>query len=143
MEELIRELKDEWRKDLKEELSRELREELMKDLREELKEKCDQLQNQVKAAKEEIDQMSRAIKVNQSNIHQEMLRLTETKIKLDFVEQKFYEKEVQLVGLPESESENGDTKKIIQLAEEKMSLNIKDEIQGVHRLGRKSSKQEF
>ena len=140
VEELIRELKNELRKELKDELSRELREELKKNLWEELNEECNQLQNQVESVKEEIDQMSPAIKVNQSNIHREMLRLKETKIKLDCVEQKFYEKEVQLVGLPESESEREDEKKIIQLAEEKMSLNIQGEIQGVHRLGRKFNK---
>ncbi len=135
----------------KEELSRELREELRKDLRGNLKEECDQIQNQIKLTTAEIqnqiklttaeiDQMSQAIKVNHSSIQQEMIQMKETKIKLDCVEQKFYENEVQLVGLPESESESGDTKKIIQLAVEKMGLNIKDEIQGVHRLGRKSSK---
>ncbi len=138
--ELMEELIGEFWKELKEELSRELREELRKDLREDLKEDCAQIQNQAKSVKEKIDQMSLAIKVNHSNIHQEMLRLKETMIKLDCIEQKFYEKEVQLVGLPESVNESGDTKKTIQLAEVKMGLNIKDEIQGVHRLGRKSKK---
>ncbi len=75
--------------------------------------------------------------------------LRELRVKLDDVEQKFYEKDVQLVGvpeLPENEcNEEEEIKAIVKLAKEKMSITIKESsIEKLHRLGkRKTSKHRY
>ena len=70
--------------------------------------------------------------------------LRELRVKLDDVEQKFYEKDVQLVGvpeLPENEcNEEEEIKTIVKLAKEKMSITIKEgSIEKLHRLGKRKT----
>ena len=77
-----------------------------------------------------------------SNIKTKHLR--ELRVKLDDVEQKFYEKDVQLVGLPELPenecNEEEEVKAIVKLAKEKMGITIKESgIEKLHRLGKRKA----
>ncbi len=65
------------------------------------------------------------------------------KVKLDEVEQKFFERDIQLVGVPElpedeEYSEEKEIDKIVKLAKEKMEITIKaNSIEKLHRLGKR------
>ncbi len=152
-EELMEELKEELKEELEEEVKQELKEELKEELKKESSQTEKKIQEnvaqllkmndsleQINLATEEIDQMSRTVKLHNIQIQQACLHLKDIKIKLDGVEQKFYENEVQLVGLSESQNGLDDKKKVVQLAKEKMGLDIKDSIEEVYRLGRKSNR---
>ncbi len=63
----------------------------------------------------------------------------ETLIKIDSIEQKQYENDVQLVGLPEPNGDENDTELVLKLAHNKMGQKIKEsEVEEIIRLGRKS-----
>ncbi len=70
-------------------------------------------------------------------------QLKDLKIKIDDIEQKCLEKDVQIVGAPElPEAFDGDEEKemqmIVKLAKDKMNITIKkDNIEKVHRLGKR------
>ncbi len=90
-------------------------------------------------AKEDSKEMSKTIRRQQSEIQVKDSMLKDSRIKLDCIEQQLYERNVQIVGLPESDQEADDMKKVVQLAKVKMGLNIETDIDTVHRLGKKTN----
>ncbi len=70
-------------------------------------------------------------------------QLKDLKIKVDDIEQKCLERDVQIVGAPELQEEfDGDEEKemqmIVKLAKEKMNITLKkDDIEKIHRLGKR------
>ncbi len=59
------------------------------------------------------------------------------KMKIDNMEQYSYKKDVQAVGLPESDEDGNDLNKMVKIAEQKMGLKIREDVEEIHRLGRK------
>ena len=130
-------------------------EETIEKLKEEvsaLKEENKTTNKELSAIKEERDafklenrKMSRKVErceYKLSNIKTKQLR--ELRVKLDDVEQKFYEKDVQIVGvpeLPENEcNEEEEVKAIVKLAKEKMGITIKESgIEKLHWLGKRKT----
>ncbi len=88
------------------------------------------------------DQMkSRQIERLQQDLHLKDTKLQEMLIKVDLIEQEQYGNEVQLVGLPELQEDVDDVTQVLQLAEEKMGLNIPEsEITDTIRLGKRKHK---
>ncbi len=67
--------------------------------------------------------------------------IAELNAKYDDLEQSRYVKDVQLVGLPESNNEEEDLKKILKMSKDKMGIKLKgSDIEGFHRLGKKTEK---
>ncbi len=67
--------------------------------------------------------------------------IRELNTKYDELEQRRYDKDVQVVGLPESNSDEEDLKKILKLSKDKMGIKLKGaDIEGYHRLGKKTQK---
>ncbi len=129
-------------------------EEVIEDMKKEistLKEEHKIMKKEISTIKEERD----AIKLESSKLTRKVERceyklsciklrqLRDLKVKLDEVEQKFLERDVQLVNVPElpedqEYSEEKEIEKIVNLAREKMSITIKgSSIEKVHRLGKR------
>ncbi len=67
--------------------------------------------------------------------------IRELNTKCDELEQRRYDKDVQVVGLPESNNDEEDLKKILKLSKDKMGIKLKGaDIEGYHRLGKKAQK---
>ncbi len=67
--------------------------------------------------------------------------IEELNTKYDELEQSRYAKDVQLVGLPESNNEEEELKKILKMSKDKMGIKLKgSDIEGFHRLGKKNEK---
>ncbi len=67
--------------------------------------------------------------------------IEELNTKYDELEQSRYVKDVQLVGLPESNNEEEDLKKILKMSKDKLGIKLKGiDIEGFHRLGKKTEK---
>ena len=89
--------------------------------------------------KEDNKEKQRRIERLEYENRQKDKTIRELNTKYDELEQRGYDKEVQLVGLPESDSDDGDLKKILKLSKDKMGLKLKTtDIEGIHRLGKKS-----
>ncbi len=66
--------------------------------------------------------------------------IRELNTKYDELEQRRYDKDVQVVGLPESNSDEDDLK-ILKLSKDKLGIKLKGaDIEGYHRLGKKTEK---
>ncbi len=58
---------------------------------------------------------------------------------MDKLQQERYENSLQLVGLPESQSDTEDIKQVIKLSKEKLGIKLKSsDLQEVTRLGKKN-----
>ncbi len=67
--------------------------------------------------------------------------IRELNTKYDELEQRRYDKDVQVVGLPESNNDEEDQKKILKLSKDEMGIKLKGaDIEGFHRLGKKTEK---
>ncbi len=128
-------------------------EETIENMKEEIsaiKEENKVMKKEISTVKEERD----ALKLENSKLGRKIERceyklsriktkqLCELKVKLDEVEQRFFEKDVQLVGVPElpEDQENNEEEilKIVKIAKEKMNISIKDSaIEKIHRLGKR------
>ncbi len=117
----------------------------------EIKEENKSMKKEISTIKEERD----ALKLDNRKLNRKVERceyklscikmkhIQDLKVKLDEVEQKFFERDVQIVGVPElSEdqeySEENEIDKIVKLAKEKMNITIKaNGIEKLHRLGKR------
>ncbi len=74
-------------------------------------------------------------------INQKEAKINKLNTTIDELEQKHYAKEMQIVGVPESESDEEDIKKVLNLAKAKMGQKLKKtDVEDIHRLGKKSEK---
>ncbi len=81
------------------------------------------------------EEKNKQIKDLQKELHIKEEKIQETLVKLDSIEQMKYDKDIQLVGLPESTDEDGDLEKVLTLAKERMEQTIpENEIENVFRL---------
>ena len=98
-----------------------------------LKQKVEELQRSNEMKTEQIAKLQQEIRLKDESIKKTILLL-------DNIQQKDYEKDVQLIGLSESANLDGDIMSIVNLAQEKMMQRIEVEyVEEVIRLGRKSS----
>ncbi len=119
---------------------------------EEMQETIENMKKEISAVKEERD----ALKLENSKLTRRIERceykisriktkhLHDMKVKLDDIEQMFFERDVQLVGvseLPEGQENNEEElEKIVRIAKEKMNITIKDTaIEKLHRLGKRKA----
>ena len=66
-------------------------------------------------------------------------KINELLVKVDNLEQKEYDRDVQIVGLTETKSEKDDLKCMLKLAKEKMGIKLKTaDVKSIHRLGKKT-----
>ena len=165
---MIRTLAEEEYKKKYEELKSDIEEEVewrVSAQTEEMEETIENMKNEVSAIKEEnkilkkeisaIKEERDVLKLENSKLSRKierceyklscikMRQLQELKVKLDEVEQKFFERDVQLVGVPELPedhecSEEKEIEKIVILAREKMNIMIQNSsIEKLHRLGKR------
>ncbi len=74
-------------------------------------------------------------------INQRDAKIKELKMSIDELEQQHYMKEVQIVGIQESESDEEDLKRFLNMAKAKMGQKLKKtDVEHIHRLGKKSEK---
>ena len=74
-------------------------------------------------------------------INQKDAKINQLKTTIDDLEQKQYMNEVQIVGIPESSSDEEDMKRVLNLAKAKMGQKLKKcDVEHIHRLGKKAEK---
>ncbi len=164
---MIRTLAEEEYKKKYEELKNDIEEEVewrvtaqtdeMEETIENMKEEISAIKEENKIMKKEISTVKEerdALKLENSKLGRKIERceyklsriktkqLHELKVKLDEVEQRFFERDVQLVGVPElpenQENNEDEILKIVKIAKEKMNISIKDSaIEKIHRLGKR------
>ncbi len=94
----------------------------------------------VEELKSENKKLRRMVEKLQFQLHKKDAKINELVVKIDCIEQKDFINEVQMVGLDESTSEEGDMRKILKVAKEKMGVKLKKtDVKAVTRLGKKSS----
>ncbi len=90
---------------------------------------------------EDSAKKQRRIERLEYTINQKDVKINKLKTTIDDLEQKHYMREVQIVGIPESSSDEEDAKKVLNLAKSKMGQKLKkSDVEGIHRLGKKSEK---
>ncbi len=118
---------------------------------EEIEETVDNLKKElaaVKKDKEELKEENQKLKRQVERCEFKLSRfktkqLKDLEIKLDAVEQRCFENDVQIVGAPELPEDLGDNEEeekqiIVKLAKEKMNIALKkSNIEKIHRLGKK------
>ncbi len=103
------------------------------------KEETGKLQKTIEELQERDVKKTRHIEKLQYENSLKYAKIQEIMVKLDSFEQAQYEKDVQLVGLPESTNHENDMSKVLKLANKTMGQKIKEaDVEEVIRLGRKS-----
>ncbi len=112
--------------------------ELEKNFNEKIEQVRRKASEDIEALKSENKKLTRVVERLQFQLHKKDVKINELVVKVDSIEQKEFNNDVQVVGVEESESEEDDTKKIVKLAKEKMGVKLKkSDIKGTTRLGRK------
>ncbi len=110
---------------------------------EELRNEVESLKEENKSLKEEYLKLKRRTERLEFEVSNKGKKIQELRIHNDAVEQQLYERDLQLVGIPEIPSGDdveGDLKTVIKLVQEKMNINIKPtDVENLHRLGKRKS----
>ncbi len=135
---------------LKKEISsiKEEREKMKKDIfsikeeREKMKKEISSIKEEKEALKIESTKLKRMVERCEYKLASKVTKIQDLQIKLDEVEQKHLERDLQLVGVPEidegQETEEEEMKTIVKLVQEKMNITLKNNsIEKIHRLGRR------
>ncbi len=109
----------------------------------ELKNEVESLKEENKSLKEEYLKLKRRTERLEFEVSNKDKKIRELKIHADAVEQQLYDKDLQLVGVPEIPSGDdveSDLKTVIKLVQDKMNINIKPtDVENIHRQGKRKS----
>ncbi len=113
---------------------RETEEKLKSEELAEVKKRLDQLEEDNKKKQRRIERL-------EYTINQKDAKIKELKLTMDEMEQQQYMKEVQIVGIKESDSDEEDLTNFLKMAKSKMGQKLKkSDVEHIHRLGKKSEK---
>ncbi len=104
-----------------------------------LKSEINVLKNEVHKLTQDRDLQKAQNEKLRFEINKGSQEIEDLKMKIDDMEQCSYERDVQVVGLSESDEDGDDLNKMVKIAEQKMGLKIKEDIEEIHRLGRKTN----
>ena len=127
-----------------EETVEELKKEIstMKEEREKMNKEISSIKEERETMKTENIKLKRMVERCEYKLSCKTEQIEDVKIKLDEVEQKFLERDLQLVGLPETaegqETEEEEMKTIVKLVQDKMNITLKNNsIEKIQRLGKR------
>ncbi len=124
------------------------------DQSEEFEQLVDQLKDDMKTLKEENEslkeeniRLKRRTDRLQFEISNKDNKIRELKMSTDAIEQQLYERDLQIVGIPEIPTEQSiddnvenELKSVVKLVHEKMNINLKpSDIENIHRMGKRKS----
>ncbi len=112
---------------------------------EELKDELESLKEENKSLKEDYTKLKRRTERLEFELSSKDKKIQALKMCNDAIEQQLYERDLQLVGVPEipnnqvgNDDVEKDMKTVIKLVHEKMNINIKPtDIENIHRLGKR------
>ena len=94
--------------------------------------------NMIEVLKADNDKKRRRIDKLEFLLHKKDDKINELLVKVDNIEQKEFESDVQLVGVEETKTENDELKNLLKLSKEKLGEKLKPaDIKSVHRLGKR------
>ncbi len=94
--------------------------------------------NMIEVLKADNDKKQRRIEKLEFLLHKKDDKINELLVKVDNIEQKEFECDVQFVGVEEAKTEKDELKNLLKLCKEKLGAKLKTtDIKGVHRLGKR------
>ncbi len=106
-----------------------------------MKQQVSDLEAKITNLEAENDQKSKQIRRMEFQQGKDKSKIKELMITVDELQQNQHKSSIQLVGLPESNSEEADMKKFVQFARDKIGVKLKNsDVPEIYRLGKKSDK---
>ena len=112
---------------------------------EELRKEVELMREENESLKKENTNLRRRTERLEFDLSNQNKKLRDMKICSDAVEQQLYQKDLQIVGIPEASDNQGsedevDIKTIVKLVQDKMDINLKPaDIEKINRLGKRKS----